>query len=519
MPSSLERLNHLRRKILSHMEPTVFIGSALLIIVFLIFGAFFTETAARLFENIQDFIVHVLGWFYVLCLTVFLLFVIWLYFSRYRTIRLGGDDAKPEFSLLAWLTMLFSAGMGTGLVFWGVAEPLYHYAAPPTAEPESLEAIKQSLRFTFFHWGLHAWAIYIIFGLCIAYFHFRHELPLAPRSMLYPLIGERFRGWPGHVFDILCTVGTLFGVATSLGLGAQQINSGLSDLKFFDIPWSTEVQVYLIMGITLLATISVVSGLHKGIKLLSQFNMLVAFLLLVFVFVAGPTLYQIKLFFTTLGDYIQYLPETSLWIDLRPEKDWQAQWTLFYWGWWLSWSPFVGIFVARISRGRTIGEFIFYVALVPTLITFIWLSVFGGTGMYLELFGNTNMAEKVQGNVALSLHNLLENLPFSAITSLVATLLILTFFITSSDSGSLVDDMVTSGGDPNPPRAQRIFWAFSEGAVAATLLAIGGLSALQTASLTSGLPLAIILLIACVGLVRTLRVDYDADRTVRQTFG
>lgn len=508
-------LRTLLRRIVSAMQPTVFFGSAALVVGFIIFGALDTQHARQLFSAVQNFIVHQLGWFYVLSVTLLFLFVIWLYFSPYGSIRLGGDDARPEFGRFAWFTMLFSAGMGTGLVFWGVAEPLYHYAGPPMAAPETHAAVKESLQFAFFHWGLHPWAIYIVFGLTIAYFHFRHGLPLAPRSMLYPLIGERFRGIIGHSLDILCTVGTLFGVATSLGLGARQINSGLTYL--FDIQDNTFVQIMLIAGITLLATISVVSGIHRGIKHLSQFNIILAFALLLFVFVAGPTLYQIKIFLTSTGDYLQNLVGMSLWVDARPDSDWQANWTLFYWGWWLSWSPFVGIFVARISRGRTIREFILYVSMVPTLVTFLWLAVFGGSAMHMELNGSPEILQIVQDNVALSLHALLDRLPFSAITTFLGTILILTFFITSSDSGSLVDDMVTSGGHPNPPAAQRIFWASAEGAVAAVLLYIGGLKALQTASLTTGLPLALFLLAACVGLVRALRADYH-NRDVRDTF-
>ena len=491
------------------MEPTVFLGSAALVIGFLIFGSMFTETAASVFNTIQGFIAETFGWFYILSVSLFVLFVIWLLFSPYGDIRLGEDDSRPEFSYFAWFTMLFSAGMGIGLVFWGIAEPLTHYTAPPMAEPRTPAALLETMRFTYFHWGFHPWAVYIIFALAIAYYHFRHGLPLAPRSMLYPIIGEHYRGIAGHAMDILCTVGTLFGVATSLGLGAMQINAGIAE--FMDVAQNANVQIVIIIAITLVATISVVSGIENGIRLLSQFNILLALGILGFVFLMGPTLFQLELFTTTLGDYFQHLVQTSFWVDTREGSSWQSNWTIFYWGWWISWSPFVGVFVARISKGRTVREFVLHVFLVPTLATFFWLAVFGGTGLHIEIFGDGGVALAVKENVALSLHAVFRHLPGSSVMSALGTLLVITFFITSSDSGSLVDDMVTSGGHPDPPTAQRIFWAFSEGAVAAVLLYFGGLQALQTASITSGLPLTMVLMLTCYGLVKAFRVDLATE--------
>lgn len=491
------------------MEPTVFIGSALVVIGFVIFGSFFTETATQVFGNIQTFIVDTFGWFYVSSASLILIFILYLLFSKYGDIRLGGDDAQPEFSYFAWFTMLFSAGMGTGLVFWSVAEPINHYINPPLSEGESLASLEESMQFTFFHWGLHPWAIYVLFGLALAYYHFRHNLPLAPRSMLYPLIGKHIYGIAGHVVDIMATVGTLFGVATSLGLGAMQINAGVSQLS--EIPIETSVQIILIATITAIATVSVVLGLKKGISRLSRFNIILAIVLLVFVFVAGPTVYILNTFSTSLGNYLQQLVHTSFWVDIREGNTWQNDWTLFYWAWWISWSPFVGVFTARISKGRTVREFVFWVLLLPTFVTFIWLSVFGGTGLHLQTVEGVNLYETIKDEVAISLHVLLKNLPWTSITSVLATLLITIFFITSSDSGSLVDDMVTSGGHPNPPKAQRVFWAVSEGSVAATLLLSGGLQALRTASLTSGLPMAVLLLIAGYGLLKSFRADKRAE--------
>lgn len=491
--------------ITSRMSPPVFFGSAACVIAFCIFGGVFTETASQSFAGLQENISRTFGWYYALSATAFVIFAFWLLVSPYGRLRLGPPDARPEFGYSAWFAMLFSAGMGTGLVFWGVAEPLYHYADPLFAEGRTPEAAREAMRYTFFHWGLHPWAIYILFGVAIAYFHFRHDLPLAPRSILHPLIGNRIYGPIGHGVDILCTVGTLLGVSTSLGLGAMQINSGIA--QFFDVPQATGVQVAIIALITLVATISVVSGIKAGIRRLSMLNIALAFILMMFVLLAGSTVYILDTFVGSLGSYVQKLPLMSLWVDFTRNTDWQVDWTLFYWGWWISWSPFVGVFVARISRGRTIREFVLTVMLVPTLATFVWLSVFGGSALHIEIFGSGGLGEVVHDNVALSLHALLRELPLASIFMVWATLVITIFFITSSDSGSLVDDMVTSGGHPNPPRAQRVFWALSEGAVAATLLIVGGLRAIQDASISLGFFMSILLVLIAVSLYKALVLE------------
>lgn len=361
------------------------------------------------------------------------------------------------------------------------------------------------MRFSFFHWGFHPWAVYVIFGLGISLLHFRHGLPLAPRSLLHPLFGNRIYGWLGHATDAFCTVGTLLGVATSLGLGAMQINAGLNRLA--GIEYVTNVQILIIVLITLVATTSTVSGISRGIKYLSILNVSLMVLFLGFVFLTGPTLYQLKTLLSGVGNYFIHIVGTSLWIDLRPDSEWQSNWTLFYWGWWISWSPFVGIFIARISRGRTLREFILYVLLVPTIINFIWFSVFGGTALYIERFGEGGLGEPVVENVAMSLHLLLEHLPWQTFMQWSGVLLMVIFFITSSDSGSFVDDMVTSGGNPNPPVANRVFWGVSEGAAAAVLLLAGGLKALQAASISAGLPQSILIILACAGLFKILRCD------------
>ncbi|MFA9459269.1 BCCT family transporter [Thiohalorhabdus sp. Cl-TMA] len=352
-------------------------------------------------------------------------------------------------------------------------------------------------------------AIHSALALPLAYFHFRHRLPRAPRSLLYPLLGERIRGAPGHAVDILCTVGTLFGVATSLGLGEAQVNAGFA--KLFGMPQDIGSQLLLIGAITAVATISVVSGLHRGIRYLSQFNIGLTALLFLFILLTGPTVFLLEVFLDGLGYYLQKFPFTSLHIEPGSDGGWQSHWTLFYWSWWISWSPFVGVFVARISKGRTIREFTTTTLLVPSLGGFLWFSILGGTGIYLEMEGPGGIAQQAVRNEALALFAVLENLPLQTITWGLATLLVIVFFVTSSDSGPLVDDMVTSGGHPDPPRAQRLFWALAEGTVAGTLLYTGGLSALRTASLTTGLPMAVFLLVACFGLVRALRVDYASE--------
>jgi len=490
---------------LSRMNPPVFLGSAGTIVAFVAFGTLASETALGLFRDLQDAIVHSLGWLYVTTATALLLFALYVGLGPYHSIRLGGETSEPEFGTATWLAMLLAAGMGIGIVFFGAAEPVQHFLGAPVRLPGPGEGAVRAMRLTYHHWGLHAWGIYATFALALAYFHFRHELPLAPRSLLYPLIGRRIEGWIGHGVDILCTVGTLFGVATSLGLGSAQIAGGLRLL--FGWPASTALQLGLIGGITAIATISVVSGLHVGIRFLSRSNVLLAAILLVFVLATGPTVYILDLFVASLGAYLQALPVFSLWTDPGGSGDWQARWTLFYWSWWISWSPFVGVFVARISRGRTLREFVLGALIVPSLISFLWFTAVGGSAIRAAESGAPELLERIAEGASLSFFLVLEVLPWAGITQVAVTLLVLVFFVTSSDSGSLVDDMVTSGGHPDPPRAQRVFWAVAEGAVAATLVLAGGLEALRMASLTTGLPLAVFLLVASFGLLRALRRD------------
>ena len=506
----------LHKKLNLDVNPYIFFISIIVILVFLFFGVFFTEGTARVFDFVQAFIVGQMGWLYVLSFAIFLVFVIYLFFSRFGKIRLGPDDSEPDYSYASWFAMLFSAGMGIGLVFFSVAEPMFHYLAPPTMEGETLEAAREAMRLTFFHWGFHPWAMYIIVAMSLAYFSFRKGLPLSIRSAFYPLLGNRIYGWMGNTIDILAIFGTMFGVATSLGLGVMQVNAGLEYLFGIDI--STNIQILLIAGITAIATISVALGLDKGIRVLSNFNMTVAIGLIIFVFIAGPTIYLLNATVENTGYYLQNLIQSTFWMgtfDGDGMEEWLGGWTLFYWGWWIAWSPFVGTFIARISKGRTIQEFIAGVLLVPTAFTFVWLTVFGNTGLSMEIFDDAGISEL---GTEQMLFAMLDGLPLAQISSIAATLVIITFFVTSSDSGSLVIDMLASGGNPNPPVGQRVFWAVSEGAVAAVLLLAGGLGALQTAAITTGLPFTIVLLLMCLSLYKGLSSEGTERLVRRKTF-
>jgi len=484
------------------VHPWVFFTSAGLIILFVAMTLVFQANVDDFFSTLQSAIGKYTGWFFVWTMNIILVYVISLLLGRFSGIRLGGAEAEPEFTTLGWFSMLFSAGMGIGLLFYGVAEPMFHFVASPLVEPGTAEAARVAMDLTFLHWGMHPWAIYSIVGLSLAFFSFNKGLPLSIRSVFYPLFGEKIYGPIGNVIDIMATVATLFGVATSLGLGVQQVNAGLNHL--FGIPQSTFVQVLLIAGITAIATWSVVRGISSGIKLLSQINVYLAGGLMLFVLFLGPTLFIMKALMENIGFYLQNLPQLSTWNETYEATDWQQAWTIFYWGWWISWSPFVGMFIARVSYGRTVGEFIKGVLLVPTFITFVWITVFGNSAINIEMFGAGDIAKAVQENVPVSLFKLLEHYPLQSITSMLAIVVVITFFVTSSDSGSLVIDIITAGGNPDPPKMQRIFWAVMEGVVAAVLLIGGGLVALQTAAITTGLPFSVILLGMCVALHKGL---------------
>ncbi len=490
----------------STINPPVFFGSAALILALVVTTAVDPGEASKIFADVQNWIVNTFGWFYLLAVAVFLIFCIFVALSSYGNIKLGPDHSEPDYSYLSWFAMLFSAGMGIGLLFFGVAEPVMHFANPPVGEGQTIAAAREAMTITFFHWGLHAWAIFAVTGLALAYFSFRHGLPLTIRSALYPLIGERVHGPIGHAVDIFAVLGTMFGVATSLGFGVLQVNAGLHYLT--GMPATTVIQVTLIAVITLMATASVVSGLNVGIRRLSEANLILAALLLLFVLVAGPTLYLLQTLVQNTGAYLSEVVNKTFNLYAYKPTGWIGGWTLFYWGWWISWSPFVGMFIARVSRGRTIREFIFGVLFVPVGFTFLWMTFFGNTAIHFELsHAGAGLSEAVANNVPIAIFKLFEQLPWTTLSSSLATLLVVTFFVTSSDSGSLVIDIITSGGHAEPPVWQRIFWALTEGVVAAVLLTAGGLKALQTAAITSALPFAVVMLVVCYGLLRGLRME------------
>ena len=492
----------------SHINPPVFYTSAILIVLLVAFSAMFPELAEHKLGALQSAIFTNASWFYILSVALILLTVTYLGLSRYGDIKLGPDHAEPDFSYVSWFAMLFSAGMGIGLMFFGVAEPVMHYMAPPIGTPETVQAAKEALRITFFHWGLHAWAIYAIVALILAFFSYRHGLPLTLRSALYPIIGDRIYGWMGHAVDIFAVIGTVLGVATSLGYGVLQVNAGLNHL--FGLPVNETVQVILIVVITGLATISVVSGLDKGIRILSEINLGLAVLLLIMVGALGPTVLLLKSFVENTGGYLSEIVNKTfnLYAYEPKSSSWLGGWTLFYWGWWLAWSPFVGMFIARVSRGRTIREFVSGVLFVPAGFTLLWMTFFGNSAIWLIMQkGARDLADTVQSDQTLALFNFLEHFPFSTVLSFVAMAMVVVFFVTSADSGAMVVDTLASGGTDKTPVWQRIFWAGLMGVVAITLLLAGGMKALQTVTIASALPFAVILLISIYGLLKALRLD------------
>lgn len=446
------------------------------------------------------------GWFYVFCMNILVIAVVIIGLSKVGKIRLGPDHSKPEFSTLSWLAMLFSAGMGIGMLFYGVAEPLMHFftPGPPFPSAESSAAARNAMATTFFHWGLHPWACYAAVGLILGYFAYRKKKPLTFRSALYPIFGKKMDGIYGHIVDIIAIVATLFGVATSLGLGSLQINSGLNTL--FDVPEDVVSQMLIIGLITLCATLSVVSGVDSGIKKLSQGNLLLALILITLVFLLGPTQFLFDAFIENLGSYIQTLPTKSFWTGAysKAQKQWLGDWTLFYWAWWISWSPFVGMFLARISKGRTIREFVFGVLLIPVGFTLVWFTILGNSAIWFEINDVTNLHALVNTNLPQTFYAFLDAFPFGMVLKLIATVSITLFFITSSDSASLVIDIISSNGITNPHKWLVIFWASMEGLVAAVLLLGGGLKALQTAAISVGIGFSAVALLGTYGLFKAL---------------
>ena len=509
----------LREHFRQHTNPPVFFIAAAVIIAFVLWGIFAAGNLGTVASGVFTWINTYFGWWYIIAASFFVVIAFFLMFSRFGSIRLGPDDSRPQFGTLAWFSMLFTAGMGIGLVFYSVNEPATHFQSPEvlSAESGTTAAATQGLAYTMFHWGLHPWAIYIILGAALGYFAFRRGLPLRPASAFYPLIGDRVYGWVGNVIDILAVFGTMFGLATSLGLGASQITTGLSQTT--GTPDTTWMQVIIIAVLTLTAAVSVVLGIDKGIRRLSLFNVYTAFILALVVLVVGPTLAILNYLVGGIGAYLQNLPQLSFQMfQGGAAQEWQQSWTLFYWGWWISWSAFVGMFLARISYGVTIRKFVAGAMLAPTLVSMVWFSIFGGGGLSLILGGNEAIAG-ADSTSALFVY--LDALPIAGIIatllSLLGIVVVAVFFATSSDSGSLVIDILTNGGDPEPNVYQRLFWAVTEGAVGAILLVAGAaagsdpLGALQTASVAAGLPFSVVLVVACIGLLKGLSEEKSPE--------
>ena len=507
--------DNIKRKFFD-VHSKVFSISAVTIVLFVIVTLALRSEVEPVFTAMRDWLTGNLAWFFIGSANIFVLLCVGLILSPLGKVRLGGTDAKPDYSYIGWFSMLFAAGMGIGLMFYGVSEPMSHFStamggttvengvrtdwAPlGAAAGDAQAAASLSMAATIFHWGLHPWAIYAVVALALALFSFNKGLPLSIRSIFYPLLGERVWGWPGHLIDILAVFATLFGLATSLGIGAQQAAAGLESL--FGMPNTDTSKVLLVAGITALALMSVLAGLDKGVKRLSEFNMVLALLLLLFIIIVGPTLAIFTGFFSNLGSYLVNLPALSNPIG-RADANFSQGWTAFYWAWWISWSPFVGMFIARVSRGRSVREFLIAVLLVPSLVSVLWMTSFGGTA--LGQFVNEGFTGVQDAALELKLFVMLGQLPLAVISSFVGIVLVVVFFITSSDSGSLVIDTITAGGKINAPVPQRAFWAVLQGGVAASLLLGGGLVALQAMAVSTGLPFTVVLLVGCVSIVKGL---------------
>lgn len=487
----------------------VFYISLIIIALFVLWGILSPANLSATAANLLSITIEKFGWFYLLTAFSILCFSVFLIFSKYGNIRLGSDEDRPEYSNISWFAMLFSAGMGIGLVFWGVAEPVQHYINPPLElQGGTAEAARMALRYSFFHWGLHPWAIYTIIGLCLAYFNYRKGYNSLISSTFYPLFKDKIDGPIGKFIDILAIIATAFGVATSLGLGALQVNGGLHEV--FGIPNSIKVQIIIICVVTVLYMISATTGLDKGIKFLSNLNIAVAAGLMLFVLFLGPTSFIFDTLTSTLGGYLQNLLQMSLRLTPFTQGTWIGKWTLFYWAWWIAWAPFVGMFIARVSKGRTIKEFVLGVLLVPSIFSFIWFAVFGGTALHLEMFNNSGIAKIVEQDVTSALFITLKQLPLGTIVSILATLLIITFFITSADSATFVLGMLSSNGNLNPKNKIKLIWGILQSSIAITLLMSGGLDGLQTMAIITALPFAIILLIMCFSFMKALK-DEQSD--------
>ncbi|WP_331710180.1 MULTISPECIES: BCCT family transporter [Sphingomonas] len=488
------------------INPRVFWGASAIIAALLLTTIAMPGSADHAFKTAQAWTIDTFGWFYIAAVAVFLVVVLVLGFGPAGKLKLGPDDAEPDFPYLSWLAMLFAAGMGIGLMYFAVAEPIQHYISPPEAKSGTIDAAREAMAITFHHYGVHAWAIYALVGLSLAYFTYRKDLPLTLRSGLSPLLGKRIDGPIGDAIDIFAVCGTVFGVATSLGFGVSQMTAGLA--YNYGAPDGTTTKIVVIVLVMGAATLSVLSGADRGIRRLSELNLTVAVLLMLFVLALGPTLFLLRALVQNFGLYLDHFVMRTFTLYAYEPRAWMADWTLFYWAWWIAWSPFVGMFIARISRGRTIREFVTGVLFVPTAFTFLWMTVFGNTAISLDLGPAAGgIADAVQANLSTALFKFLEYLPAAGVTSTLAIMLVAVFFVTSADSGALVIDTLASGGAEDTPRWQRIYWCVLLGVTATLLLLTGGLGALQAATLIAALPFCFIMLMLALGLVRQTNAD------------
>lgn len=490
------------------VNKTVFFSAIAVIIFSVGFTLIFEEQADYYFGIAQTNVSAHGGWIYTLSVNLFIVFCLYMAFSKFGAIRIGGANTKPEFSLWAWFAMLFSAGIGNGLVLFSIADPVRDFLNPPRlAGQEPALIAQEAINFSFLHHGIHGWAIYSVVGLSLAYFTFNRKMPLTLRSVFYPILGNRIHGWMGDLIDIMAVITTLFGLATTIGFGVGQINSGLTHV--FGIPSSLFYQVIIIVAVTLIATISAFSGVNKGVQMLSKLNVRVASAIFLIVLLSGPTTFIFKSYIQNIGSYLVNFVEMSTWTEALRGTDWQKTRTIMYWGWWISWSPFVGTFIARISKGRTVKEFVLCVLILPALVTFLWFSAFGGTTMRDILLGDTAMIAAVNDNISTALYVFFDKFPLAMLLKVLGVILICSFIITSADSGALVVDSITTGGKLKTPKFQRVIWAVAIGVIASVLMYGGGLNALQTVVTISGLPFAILLVMMCFSLYIGVKEDYQ----------
>ncbi len=490
------------------------IASMVMILAFVGFTIQDVEYSGAVFSSGKDFIIGSLDWFYVFVMNAVLFFVFWLLISRFGDVKLGGDDEEPDFSTFSWICMLFSAGLGSGLIYWGVAEPMFHIADNPYLtregiEPGGVDAASMAIRITNFHWGFHGWALYVLVGLSLAYFAYRKGLPLTLRSAFYPVLKEKIYGPWGHLIDLIGVFGTIFGLATSLGLGVTPIAAGLEKLGWMSN--TTTNQLILVAAITLMGTASAASGVGKGVRILSEVNVWASIGLLGLFLILGPTAFALGMMITGAGDYLWNVIPMGFWIDNEPERQWQSWWTIFYWGWWIAWCPFVGMFIARVSKGRTIRQFCFCVLLVPVSVVVLWMGIFGGAAAGVDLLYNAGVQEAVSADYASGVFQTVAGFGYTWLVvpiTILITILLISWFVTSSDSGTLVMCTMLSMGDEHPPVKFRIFWGITSGVVAGVLMLAGGLTALQTASIVAGLPIAVLLLLMGYGMAKTLHEDF-----------